>query len=88
MRFWRGKFLPNAIPHKTRVLHTRAGQQTGVDKTGNITSDNTIMLMLWDEDSWTDVTTFVESDLRGNKRDGCLVERQFFCELSTRDLSF
>ena len=42
------------------------------DKTGNITPDNMIMVMLRDKDNWAEEATFVETVLRRKKREGCL----------------
>lgn len=42
------------------------------DRTGNITPDNIVGLMLRDEDCWTRIDTFVETVLRRKRDDGCL----------------
>ena len=42
------------------------------DKTGNIIPNSTIIIMLRNEHSWTEVSTFVDTVLRRKKREGHL----------------
>ena len=41
-------------------------------KTGDITPDNTVTVMLTDKDNWNDIARYVTYVLQGKKTDGCL----------------